>query len=105
MQQALLERACRPRSPPAPAGRHRLGLAAALERIEAWLETARKRAPAGAGTLGLRELMPLLPARKACALEAVEQLFVTIAQDADLPLAIRQVLEKPHTPPLRQALQ
>ena len=105
MQQALLARM--PTAQPASAGGGDTDsrLAAALERIEAWLETARPSgAPAGAGTLGLRELMPLLPARKACALEAVEQLFVTIAQDADLPLAIRQVLEKLHTPLLRQAL-
>lgn len=99
LQQALLAQAPKPQSGTASDPEAAQKLQAVITRIDSVLVHALP-----GGSHGLRELMPLLPARKSCALEAVEQLFATMAQDTDLPAAIRAVLEKLHAPLFRQAL-
>lgn len=74
------------------------------ERVLRWLSERQGVSDAGAMSLAGSELAPLLPARTAVAVEAVEQVFAAIAAFGDVRPVARELIGQLQIPLLRLAL-
>jgi len=78
--------------------------ASIMAQIRAWLSTPQPSGATQAPQLASSHLVHLLAPRTAVAVEALEQVFTHVADNADLPQAIRRTIDRLHIPLLKRTL-